>query len=141
MLRLRRRHSSVTNPRAQHRQWLKRQQNQCQLVGRSAWNYRMPISIEGEADRCPPPFATQAIAAVDPSPIRIMGPVGLPSSTGALRTHRHHVLSLNLRLAVPPNGICMAILPILAGGRHEERALDDADACLRFSHLGQTDTM
>jgi hypothetical protein len=40
-----------------------------------------------------------------------------------------------LHVAVSPNGICVALLAILAGGRHDKRALDDTDAYLRFAYV------
>ena len=94
----------------------------------------MPICIDSEADRCRFRFLTHAIAAIDSTPIRVMDPVGLQWLAGAIWTHKHHIPSFNLHLAVAPNGICLAILAILAGGRHDKRALDDTDAYLRFAY-------
>ena len=100
----------------------------------------MPFSIDGEADRCAFRFTTHAVAAIYSTPIRSMEPVGLQCLAGAASTHKHHSPPFNTHLAVAPNGIRLAILAILAGGRHEKRALDDTDAYLRFAYLSQTGT-
>ena len=60
---------------------------------------------------------------------------------GAIWTNKHHIPSFDLHLALAPNGMCLAIPAILAGGRHDKRALDDTGAYLRFAYLSQTGTI
>jgi hypothetical protein len=63
--------------------------------------------------------------AIDSTPLRVMDPVRMGWMAIPRWTHSDHIPSFNLHLAVAPNGIYMAISALLAGGRHDKRALDD----------------
>jgi hypothetical protein len=106
------------------------------IIASSLW---VPVDVTAEADRCSFAFFPQAVAAIDSTPIRVADPQSLGWLAGALWTHKHHIPSFNLHVAVAANGICVAILAFMAGGRHDKRALDETNAYLRFRYIARSD--
>jgi hypothetical protein len=96
----------------------------------------MPASIDSEAELCAFKYFPYAIAAIDSTPIRVMDPVNAGWLKGLVWNHKHHIPTFNLHVAVAPNGICIAFLALLPGGRHDKRALDEINAYKIFSYLG-----
>jgi hypothetical protein len=106
------------------------------IVAAELW---IPKSVDREAHLCTFKFFPRAVAAIDSTPLRVMDPVSMGWMALALWTHKHHIPLFNSNLAVAASGICVAILALLALGRHGKRALDDTDAYLPFVCIGSPD--
>jgi hypothetical protein len=106
------------------------------IVAAELW---IPKNVDHEAHLCAFTYFPHAVAAIDSTPIRVEGPVRMAWMPLASWTHTHHIPSFNWHFAVASNGICMAILALLAAGGHDKRGSNDTDAYLRFLCIGSPD--